>query len=109
MDMSQLSSLVIKDFDHIAVRHSILFESRGKLIGGVIRSLLNAKPKLLAKDCIGCGKCANICPAKAIVIQNKKAVIHRPDCIRCFCCQEFCPTGAMKVHRTWVARLLVKG
>ena len=109
LDMSQLSALVIKDFEHIAVRHSLLFESRGKLVGGVIRSLLNAKPKLLAKDCIGCGKCEKICPAHAIVIKNKKAVIHRPDCIRCFCCQEFCPTGAMKVHRTWVARLLVKG
>ena len=105
----QLDSLVIKDFEHIAVRHSLLFESRGKLIGGVIRSLLNAKPKLYAKDCIGCGKCANICPAKAIVIKDKKAIINRSACIRCFCCQEFCPTGAMKVHRTWVARLLVKG
>lgn len=109
MDASQLSALVIKDFEHIAVRHSLLFESRGKLIGGVIRSLLNAKPKLCATECIGCGKCANICPAKAIEIKNQKAVIHRADCIRCFCCQEFCPTGAMKVHRTTIARLLVKG
>lgn len=109
MSHEQLSSLVIKDFEHIAVRHSLLFESRGKFIGRVIRTVLNAKPKLLAKDCIGCGKCQNICPAKAIVIKNKKAVIDRSSCIRCFCCQEFCPTGAMKVHRTWIARLLVKG
>ncbi len=103
-----LEGWVVKDFQHIATRHSLLFESRGKLVGGFIRAVLNAKPKLYAKDCIGCGKCQNICPAKAIVIKDKKAVIHRPDCIRCFCCQEFCPTGAMKVHRTWIARLLVK-
>ncbi len=109
MTADQLSGLVIKDFEHIAVRHSLLFESKGKLVGGVIRALLNAKPKLHAKACIGCGKCANICPAKAIVIKNKKAIIDRSSCIRCFCCQEFCPTGAMKVHRTWVARWLVKG
>ena len=103
-----ISALSIKDFEHIAVRHSLLFESKGKWVGGIIRKLLNAKPKLYAKDCVGCGKCAHICPAKAIVIKDKKAIINRPDCIRCFCCQEFCPTGAMKVHRTWVARLLVK-
>ncbi len=105
---STLEGFVIKDFHHIATRHSLLFESKGKLVGGVIRAVLNAKPKLYAKDCIGCGKCERICPAKAIVIKNKKAVIHRSDCIRCFCCQEFCPTGAMKVHRTWLARWLVK-
>ena len=32
--------------------------------------------------------------------------IDRNKCIRCFCCQEFCPVGAMKVHRTAIARLL---
>lgn len=108
IDSDKLDAWVVKDFQHVAVRHSLLFESKGKLVGGVIRVLLNAKPKLYPKDCIGCGKCAGICPAKAIIIKNKKAIISRPDCIRCFCCQEFCPTGAMKVHRTWIARLLVK-
>ena len=39
---------------------------------------------------------------------KKKAVIDRDKCIRCFCCQEFCPTGAMKVHRTWIARLCMR-
>ena len=58
--------------------------------------------------CIHCSKCVKLCPAKAIVMENRKAVIDRDQCIRCFCCQEFCPTGAMKVHRTWIAKMLVK-
>ena len=98
----------VKDFEHIAVRHGHLFASHGKLISDVLGKLLTSRPKLKASECVGCAKCANICPAKAIVMENKKAVIDRDKCIRCFCCQEFCPTGAMKVHRTWIAKMLVK-
>ena len=98
----------VKDFEHIAVRHGHLFASRGKLISNLLGTLLTSRPKLKVGECVGCAKCANICPAGAITMENKKAVIDRDKCIRCFCCQEFCPTGAMKVHRTWIARMLVK-
>ena len=57
------------------------------------------------EECVGCGVCRDTCPAKAIAIRDGKAVIDRSACIRCFCCQEFCPRGAMKVHRTLLARL----
>ena len=106
----------VSDFEHVAVRHGHLFDSRGKLISKTLEALLTSRPKLKESECIGCGKCGNICPAKAITMESvnsdkngkKKAVIDRDKCIRCFCCQEFCPTGAMKVHRTWIARMLVK-
>ncbi len=98
----------VKDFEHVAVRHGHLFASKGKLVSKVLGKLLTSRPKLKASECVGCAKCANICPAKAITMQDKKAVIDRNACIRCFCCQEFCPTGAMKVHRTWIAQMLVK-
>ncbi|MBO7293100.1 MAG: 4Fe-4S dicluster domain-containing protein, partial [Clostridia bacterium] len=57
-------------------------------------------------ECIGCEKCKNVCPAKAITMKKRRPVIDRALCIRCFCCQEFCPVGAMKVRRPAVARLL---
>ena len=105
---SGVDAYTIKDFEHVAVRHGHLFASRGKLISNLLGTLLTSRPKLKSSECVGCAKCANICPAKAITMENKKAVIDRDQCIRCFCCQEFCPTGAMKVHRTWIARMLVK-
>ncbi len=100
---------VVPDFEHVAVRHGLLFDSKGKWVGKVLGKLLASRPALRASECVGCAKCARICPAHAITMQDGKAVIDRTICIRCFCCQEFCPTGAMKVHRTPIARMLVKG
>jgi Fe-S-cluster-containing hydrogenase component 2 len=103
-----VEACAVGDFEHVAVRHGHLFTSRGKLVSKMLEKLLTSRPQLKPSECVGCAKCAGICPAKAIIMENKKAVINRDKCIRCFCCQEFCPTGAMKVHRTWIARLLVK-
>ncbi|MBR6522714.1 MAG: DUF362 domain-containing protein [Oscillospiraceae bacterium] len=108
-----LAELTVPDFDHVAVHNSLLFAGNGKnpllrafsAVGG---KLLISKPKLHAAECVGCGVCAGICPAKAIVITNKLAVIDKSKCIRCFCCQEFCPKGAMKVKRPLAARIAAK-
>ncbi len=103
-----VESCAVTDFEHVAVRRGHLFTSKGRLVSKVLEKLLDSRPDLKESECVGCAKCANICPAKAIVMENKKAVIDRDKCIRCFCCQEFCPTGAMKVRRTWIARVLVR-
>ncbi|MEG0804727.1 MAG: DUF362 domain-containing protein, partial [Pygmaiobacter sp.] len=55
-------------------------------------------PVIHTARCIGCGKCAEICPGKTIVFQNKKAKILKADCIRCFCCHEMCPVKAIDVR-----------
>lgn len=81
---------------------------KGKLLGAAAKTVLRARPKLKCSRCVGCGVCRDTCPAHAIVIEKGKAKIDRRICIRCFCCQEFCPKGAMRVHRTWVARIAGK-
>ena len=104
-----LEPFVIKDFDIIKVSKSLQFSGNSvfsRLRGKVFRACLSSKPKLKAKQCVGCNECGKICPAKAIVMKNGKAVIDRKKCICCFCCQEFCPKGAMKVGRTVIAKLL---
>ena len=99
------------DFQTVPAQSSVFFHVAGDSIFGkavdlVASRILTPFPKLKADDCVGCGKCAGICPAKAITMKNKKPVIRRKACIRCFCCQEFCPKGAMKVKRPPLARLL---
>ena len=80
----------------------------GRLADRVVTGILSPFPKLRSGECVGCGKCASICPAKAITMKNKKPRIDRSVCIRCFCCQEFCPVGAMKIGRRAIVRLLGK-
>lgn len=88
---------------------SLLPGRAGAALGRVIQKLLAPRPQLHPPECVGCKKCANICPARAIEMVRGKPRIHRRQCIACFCCQEFCPKGAMKVRRPPVARLLNRG
>lgn len=103
-----IDSLVINDYKNIAVKSSLLFDSKSKLFGKVAKRVLEAKPYVVKKECQGCKKCKEICPAQAITMVDGKPVIDRKKCIKCFCCQEFCPFGAMKVHRTLLAKILTK-
>ena len=93
----------------------ILSEGRSEVLQGfrskkgtLFAAALKSKPALHKRDCVGCGLCKNVCPANAIVIKDKKAVIDRSLCIRCFCCQEFCPKSAMIVKRPLLAKIASK-
>ncbi|MDL2327079.1 DUF362 domain-containing protein [Ruminococcaceae bacterium OttesenSCG-928-A11] len=84
----------------------------GSSLPGFLRPLMptiarwaSPKPVVARGTCIGCGKCADICPQKVISIDNKKAVIHRENCIHCFCCHEICPVHAIGVRRNPLFRL----
>ncbi|NLF27272.1 MAG: DUF362 domain-containing protein [Clostridiales bacterium] len=101
----------VPDYKNISARHSVEFAHPfggplGTLAGKVMKRALRSVPALDRKSCVGCAKCAEICPPCAIAMRGKFPAIDRSKCIRCFCCQEFCPKGAMKVRRTLAARLL---
>ena len=105
-----LDGLIIDDFERVVERRSLEFSGDGKsrvkrVFSRIAAGVLRTRPKLKPELCVGCGVCRDICPAKAIVIKNKKARINRKACIRCFCCQEFCPKSALKVKRTFLAEL----
>ena len=106
-------ALAVADFKTVPSQASVFFRRGGKgpvakLVDSFLFHLLTPYPKLHAKACVGCRKCANICPAKAITMQRGKPRIDRKACIHCFCCQEFCPKGAMQVGRNALMRILEK-
>lgn len=104
---------VVSDYHRVETTHSLRFNKDshtffGRISSAFIDKALASRPVLKPDECVGCKECYKICPAKAIEMVDKKPVINRKACIKCFCCQEFCPKGALKVKRTWIAKLLVK-
>ena len=105
------AAFALSDFQRIETSNSHLFRGDGtslyrKIKGAVMEKLLAQRPQVESAKCVGCGVCGKICPAKAIAMKGGRPHIDRKKCIRCFCCQEFCPESAMKVHRTFIAKLL---
>lgn len=58
------------------------------------------RPVVSQKACIGCGRCAQSCPANTIAIAAGKASIRYENCIKCYCCHEMCPVRAISVRRS---------
>lgn len=54
------------------------------------------KPEFHPDDCIGCTACSQVCPAKAIDVEDKGGLrfltVHWDICICCGQCQANCPT-----------------
>ncbi len=96
----QPSSLIIEDYKRIGEG------KKNTLRSLVIGTLLNffrkgnndrPRPIFSADKCRACSRCVNICPAKALSIENGHVVFEKRKCIRCYCCHEVCPFDAIKV------------
>lgn len=111
----ELKDIRIPDFKRATIHQSITFEGGGlfnSIKSAAVKLAYSTKPQVKEDECIGCKKCFETCPAKAITMVGAKGAsriipsIDRSKCIKCFCCQEFCPVGAMKVHYNPLGKLL---
>ncbi len=57
-----------------------------------------AKPKIIKKNCIGCGICVEWCPKEAVTLQDGVAQIAANRCIGCGQCLAMCRFGAVKFN-----------
>lgn len=101
----------VPDFKTVPAQSSVFFHvlgdgALGKVADFVAARILTPYPGLEPSACVGCGKCAKTCPAKAITMTRGRPKIDRSACIHCFCCQEFCPKGALKAKQTALMRLI---
>ncbi len=59
------------------------------------KKFLASRPVQIPSRCIACGRCAAICPANALRLEDKKLIFDYSSCIRCYCCHEMCPQDAI--------------
>ena len=59
----------------------------------------NYIPKISLETCIGCGKCAKVCPILAISMKEKRPVIDEEICLGCGVCARNCPAKAIALER----------
>jgi MinD superfamily P-loop ATPase len=53
-------------------------------------------PVINRQLCSGCGRCARLCPTRAVEVRDGKATIVRPaDCTFCDICESYCPDEAI--------------
>ena len=71
-----------------------------------IERLMTSRPVHIPELCIGCGRCASICAAKALRHENKHLYFDYGKCIRCYCCHEMCPVKAIKFEESKLVKLV---
>lgn len=65
---------------------------------GKLEQHSNVLPQVTKEKCIGCGLCIKWCPADAIEIRDKEAVILKEKCIGCGECTVACRVGAIEIE-----------
>ena len=64
-----------------------------------------------AEKCTGCGRCVEVCPHGAFVMDGKKARLAEKDlCMECGACALNCPANAIEVNAgTGCAAAIIMG
>ena len=103
-DLLQVSD-VIKAGGILKKRHVYFFETMSViLVAGPWRKFVLTAKAFYAKDsCIGCGKCAKLCPFDNIKIEDKKPVWGK-KCTHCMACIANCPKESIEYGKITVGK-----
>jgi ferredoxin/flavodoxin len=67
------------------------------------RGVVTAKPFRTTDQCIGCGKCVQMCPRNNITLDNGRPK-WSAECIHCMACISHCPTEAIEYGKKSVGK-----
>ncbi len=92
--------------DEVRISDFVFPDTSKKGILQRLPDFLSPRPVIIKNKCVGCGECARACPRKAITVKNRVALIDKKSCIKCYCCQELCKIQAVKIHRSFIYKLV---
>jgi len=55
-------------------------------------------PVISKDNCIGCGKCVDVCPPQALSLIHDHAILRDDLCEECGFCAAECPVDAIEIH-----------
>ncbi|MDD2227924.1 MAG: DUF362 domain-containing protein [Candidatus Cloacimonetes bacterium] len=72
------------------------------------KALYSYHPKV-SDRCKNCGVCVKSCPVGAISwTAPEHPFVHKDKCIKCMCCHELCPYQAIDIHKSFLARMVLR-
>ncbi len=98
----------VLDVGPVVLPHTHWYTRAPAWITAPVSRAIRLRPRLEPSACVGCGRCAEVCPREAIT-PGQPPRIDMDRCVGCFCCAEVCPQGAITPHRNLVARLIGVG
>lgn len=103
-----IENYIIEDFV-VPENHSLHFLGGNppKFMLNFVKLHIYPRP-VFNKNCVGCGICAESCPAKIITIKKHRAHADLKKCIRCYCCQELCPQKAVDIKKPYILKIMSK-
>ncbi|MBQ4486745.1 MAG: 4Fe-4S binding protein [Oscillospiraceae bacterium] len=103
MDMNDIDIFDIERFaihDGEGIRTVVFLQGcplRCKWCANPESQTVGRKILFFERKCVGCGKCADICPNNAVSLFGGKAKCDRRICTVCGKCSEYCPQNAIKL------------
>ena len=76
----------------------------GKIGLAAYHACMSTKAFYADEKCIGCGKCASICPSGAIEMVGGRPVWTKSKCLKCCGCLSRCPVSAIQYGKKTASR-----
>ncbi len=104
-----LSAVKVTDFKLVEKGYDAMLPRALPLwLAKYLQALLLDKVRVEKSKCSHCQRCAEICQAQAISMENTYPTFDYAKCIRCFCCQEMCPAGAIELKKSFLGKIILR-
>ena len=90
------------------VREALEFLSTEMILGMYYRDFMKAKAFRATDACIGCGRCAAVCPLANIELKDRRPV-WGDNCTHCMACINLCPKQAIEYGKRTVGKPRYQG